>query len=229
MENNPLNNTSDFPGSSNSPQTPEIVDQAWPENKGRNKFLPILGTIAAMILVVGSALGAYVVSTRVSSRVAVAPTAPASEPFAANCAAANGAACFGNSNQERGHCYVVGPCSVEEYFCGGCVNGWKPATKTCNQWIAECANSCTGGKVSCDGDCVNTSNDENNCGSCGNVCASGKTCVDSSCVSGGSGTINCDTADRDAPASNSITFAKTGTIHVFTSGLAGTITLSGPK
>jgi len=33
----------------------------------------------------------------------------------------------------------------------------------------------------CDGSCVNTDTDENNCGSCGNVCATGATCTDGSC------------------------------------------------
>lgn len=40
---------------------------------------------------------------------------------------------------------------------------------------------------------------------------------------------SCSSTERDAPASNSITFSKSGTVILFTRNLSGTMTLSGPK
>ena len=40
---------------------------------------------------------------------------------------------------------------------------------------------CKNGKTKCNGSCVNTSQDSQNCGSCGNSCQSGTTCQSGSC------------------------------------------------
>jgi len=41
--------------------------------------------------------------------------------------------------------------------------------------------SCPSGQTNCNGNCVDTSSDSQNCGSCGNACAQGKSCVSGSC------------------------------------------------
>ena len=41
---------------------------------------------------------------------------------------------------------------------------------------------CGVGLTLCGGECVNTENDNNNCGSCGNVCITSSSCSNSSCV-----------------------------------------------
>ncbi|KKT40021.1 MAG: hypothetical protein UX47_C0007G0047 [Candidatus Collierbacteria bacterium GW2011_GWA2_46_26] len=63
----------------------EIQPEAqWPDQKPKSKIPQVLMGVIALFLVVGAAVGAYVVSSRVSSRQAIAPTAPESEPMAAN-------------------------------------------------------------------------------------------------------------------------------------------------
>ncbi len=41
--------------------------------------------------------------------------------------------------------------------------------------------SCPSGQTSCNGTCIDTSSDSNNCGYCGNVCSSGTSCVSGTC------------------------------------------------
>jgi hypothetical protein len=41
--------------------------------------------------------------------------------------------------------------------------------------------SCPSGQTNCNGNCVDTSSDSQNCGSCGNACAQGESCVSGSC------------------------------------------------
>lgn len=66
------------------PVVPVVSEAQWPESKPKSKMPQVLGGIAAIILVVGVATAAYFVSIRVSGQLAVAPTAPTSEPFAFN-------------------------------------------------------------------------------------------------------------------------------------------------
>jgi hypothetical protein len=49
----------------------------------------------------------------------------------------------------------------------------KKKKKKCS---ADCFNTC------CDGNCVNTPTDRNNCGACGNVCVPGQYCANGTCV-----------------------------------------------
>jgi hypothetical protein len=45
----------------------------------------------------------------------------------------------------------------------------------------EPASICSSGQVICNGQCVNLSNDRNNCGTCGNTCPNYQSCVNSTC------------------------------------------------
>ncbi|HSV94945.1 MAG TPA: hypothetical protein VLH94_03180 [Spirochaetia bacterium] len=61
-----------------TPSEPEV-----PIEKPKNKVLPVVGGIAALFLLLGVAGAAYYVSNQLSTRQAVAPTAPTSKPAAA--------------------------------------------------------------------------------------------------------------------------------------------------
>ncbi len=62
---------------------PEVPAEAqWPEQKPKSKTPQILLGILALFLVVGAAVGAYLVSDKVSQQASIAPTAPLSEPMA---------------------------------------------------------------------------------------------------------------------------------------------------
>ena len=45
-----------------------------------------------------------------------------------------------------------------------------------------CENACAGGDECCDGNCVNITNDDYNCGACGNECPANSGCVDKTCM-----------------------------------------------
>src|SRR5688572_18862229 len=45
--------------------------------------------------------------------------------------------------------------------------------------------ACSGSLSRCDGACVDTRNDPENCGDCSTACASGQACLDSACVASG--------------------------------------------
>ena len=77
-------------------------------------------------------------------------------------------------------------CSCEDYepngkcrlwLCGPehspCLKGWTYLDGTCR---------CEG--ALCNGSCVNTNTDPNNCGACGTACPSGGTCSDGNCTGG---------------------------------------------
>lgn len=54
---------------------------------------------------------------------------------------------------------------------------------TGNKWENILTSSdCPSGFINCSGNCVQLTNDENNCGSCGLVCANGYTCVNGTCT-----------------------------------------------
>lgn len=55
-----------------------------PEAKNNKKTFSVLMGVAALLLVVGVAGAAYYVSNQLSTRQAVAPTAPESKPMAAS-------------------------------------------------------------------------------------------------------------------------------------------------
>lgn len=64
------------------PPTPTPSEPPMAEIKPKNKIMPIVGGVLALLLVVGVAGAAYYVSNQLSTRQAVAPTAPESKPLA---------------------------------------------------------------------------------------------------------------------------------------------------
>ena len=56
-----------------------------------------------------------------------------------------------------------------------CPSGYK-----CH--FGVCVLECPMGQVACDGFCVSTSSDEDNCGACGNICPEGYLCEGGQCV-----------------------------------------------
>jgi Stigma-specific protein, Stig1 len=100
--------------------------------------------------------------------------------------------------------YCVGPCDTqkcERATFAGCVDceGFdhtSPPSSTCcsgkcvntnddNNNCGSCDNGCPSGQICCSGNCVNTQTDANNCGSCGNACTGGETCDGGVCSCGG--------------------------------------------
>ncbi len=93
--------------------TPTPTEPTIPTEKPKSKISPIIGGIVALLFVVGVAGAAYYVSNQLSTRQAVAPTAPESEPMAA-------ASCSAKS----GHCTGEQICdtrknTMEKLDCGG--------------------------------------------------------------------------------------------------------------
>jgi hypothetical protein len=102
---------------------------------------------------------------------------------------ADGTSCGGGPICCGGMC--IDPFS-DHANCGACGNACGPAqicvNKTCQTHavlpIATTAGvfSCADGQTACNGTCVDTSSDANNCGNCGNVCPGGRTCTGGACV-----------------------------------------------
>lgn len=89
--------------------------------------------------------------------------------------------------------------------CGNCFTRCTGATPLCEPGNDGylCVPRCTAPLVDCGGQCVNTDNDENNCGRCGNVCASG-ICQGGQCVGATAGhiVVFCMDYQRAAPANS---------------------------
>jgi hypothetical protein len=74
--------------------------------------------------------------------------------------------------------------------CGNCFTHCTNPTPLCELGIEsyQCVSLCTPPLVACGGKCVNTDNDENNCGRCGHRCAS-QICQGGQCVGANAGHI----------------------------------------
>ena len=234
-------------------QTPEVP---MPVGKKKNKILPVIGGIVALLLVVGVAGAAYYVSNQLSNRQAVAPDAPTSKPLASDCTASCNYSggefcCNGNSccspgqtcNASQG-CHGSSGCTGSQTYCsacGGCVT--LPSGQGCNAYC----NGGGGGGTTCDkGGTFQYGTYPNNLsscdykssvnGACGSSCgkytyACGIYCFDTGCGSSACGKSitypDCDATKRDPLASpQTITFTKAGTVDLYSRGAAGTVTLT---
>ena len=69
-----------------------------------------------------------------------------------------------------------------------CPNGTRKCGSTCAPADRDCG-CLVAGQRRCNGTCVDTRTDRQNCGACGNVCLPGKVCSGGKCCP--KGTINC--------------------------------------
>ena len=140
---------------------PEVPAEAqWPEQKPKSKTPQILLGILALFLVVGAAVGAYFVSSKVSQQASIAPTAPLSEPLANEyvCGVNKFSGCGAD-----GGCPVGELCSTKNQvtdcrYYSGCPQ--PPATPTPTD-----APSCVPPKFACGSKCCNA-NEQCSNGSC---------------------------------------------------------------
>lgn len=128
------------------------TEPALPEAKPKKKVLPVIGGIVALLLVAGVAGAAYYVSNQLSSRQAVAPTAPESKPMAAgDCEEAN-PCCLGVYCSS----YNTMPSGCSKCNCGTTTNpNWKIGGN-CGGTAPSCASVCGdsgGGGGGSTGDC----------------------------------------------------------------------------
>ncbi|BBN11997.1 hypothetical protein MPTK1_5g16660 [Marchantia polymorpha subsp. ruderalis] len=79
-----------------------------------------------------------------------------------------------------------------------------PAQNTCKFNSTICSEPNSAGSKCCDEVCVDTSSDENNCGSCGRDCSFGKTCCDGDCVDLQKDEDNCGRCGLKCPKTISI-------------------------
>ena len=97
------------------------------------------------------------------------------------------------NNMLNCHCQTGQYCSSGWGVWGTCCDppdvcvdpyGCQPPCGPCEQrqWSGSCKSTCTSSQTCCNGACVNTSIDPNNCGTCGNVCAGYP--IESDCVNG---------------------------------------------
>jgi hypothetical protein len=95
-----------------------------------------------------------------------------------NCHCANGSAiCSPITGDDAPECCDP-PEVCDDNF--GCQSPCGPCEQ--RTWYGACQSTCTGSQTCCNGQCVNTSTDSNNCGSCGNVCTGGTTCQNGQCA-----------------------------------------------
>jgi len=165
----PITTAEPFAMPSAAPVEPEM-----PESKPKNKLLPIIGGIAALLLVVGVAGASYFVSNQLSTRQAVAPNAPESKPAAqcyTNCP--EGTKGDGSGKDANG-CYTCVPING-----GGGGGGGTSSCDSTNITHPACRGKSVGDEVCYNG--VNlvcfrgTGNNGAACGADpgGNACSSG--------------------------------------------------------
>lgn len=90
-----------------------------------------------------------------------------------------------NSNTQLfGFIYAPNAAVLVDSIVHGSVVGAQTTLNSGGQVLFDAASSCpvcTPPQVSCNGACVNTQTDANNCGACGNVCAVGSSCQAGTC------------------------------------------------
>jgi len=135
-------------------------------------------------------------------------------PAGSSCA--NGVcACSGPSSQTCGNCGTQtrtcvngvwsawGACTGQGCAPGStqnCTGGKQTCGSNC-KW-GNCVSSCPSGETLCNGQCVNTKNNPQNCGSCGTVCKGDYTCQNGTCACP-AGSAHCGTGPNCcAPGTN---------------------------
>jgi hypothetical protein len=68
-----------------------------------------------------------------------------------------------------------------EANCGACGNACAPNERCVGDTEYSCV-ACPPGQLQCNGECVNTANDNSHCGGCATVCELGSNCVDGQCT-----------------------------------------------
>ena len=97
----------------------------------------------------------------------------------------NGACiCPGGQQSCNGVCAFVQ--GGDPDHCGSCANVCPPGSRHCGEGPggATCQPCGVVSQTECNGRCVDTRNDQNNCGTCGTSCATGEACVNGACVAG---------------------------------------------
>jgi hypothetical protein len=95
-----------------------------------------------------------------------------------NCHCVTGVACRDSFGVPFGPAYCCHP-PEEECFAGLCV----PACKACEHrsWSGGCVSDCKTNESCCNGTCIDTQSNLDNCGFCGNKCTGGQTCQGGIC------------------------------------------------
>jgi len=198
--------------------TPAPEEPVIPTEKPKNKISPIVGGLVALLFVVGVAGAAYYVSNQLSTRQAVAPTAPESEPMAGSgqvelSYTCDNGQCVGHTTVVSGAYLTLGACSQA---CGG-----GTCDKACGQTNACSKASVIGASETCAKCCCNNAiyckvGDKMKW-----IC--GKTCPDTGV---GGDVTTCDATERQLTKEKTITFENAGKIMAFSKSFTGTITLT---
>lgn len=221
-----------------------VADAEMPAGKPKNKLMPIIGGVVALFLVIGIAGAAYFVSDQLSTRQAVAPNAPTSNPLAAeecDSSSSTHPACRGKNVGDE-VCYLTTASLICTRSTGTLCSG-EFGGSACSISGGGGGGSCTpsGSSSGC--------NYVDNVGSTGpagspcdpsnwanDACTSftfkcGTRCYVSNCGASACTALTptCDESKRD-PKSNTVTFPSAGTVSMYSrTGTAGTVTLTGPK
>ncbi len=85
--------------------------------------------------------------------------------------------------QKNHSIYIYSICIALAGFAAACSDDSKSVENnlSCAEGLTICGHACCA-DTCCDGVCVNTKNDKNNCGTCGNACLDGKVCMNNTCV-----------------------------------------------
>lgn len=158
---------------------PAKTEVQWPQ-KPKNQIRRVLFAFLAIVLVAGIAGSAYYVSSQLSTRQAVAPNAPESEPQASGGCTNNPAQCSSKETCVNGVCKKIAPPPTgygTGYVCNSTV--CPGPCFGCNSTKTSCI--AYPNAAGCGGVSGNVGSDPKNCGGTGNVCPTGSTCSNGQC------------------------------------------------